>query len=158
MRAGRHGGGPAALPHPTSNAPLAVLVDTSGLYALIDADDHDHLAVRSFVAECREALVVPVTVLPEIDYLVASRLGVRVELAMLRSVVSAELRLEPLTANDLQRCIEIVETYADSDIGLVDASILALAERHRITRVLTLDHRHFRMFRPRHCAALDLVP
>jgi uncharacterized protein len=137
---------------------VAILVDTSGLYAFIDADDRHHLDVRRYLEESSEALVVPVTVLPEIDYLVTSRLGVRVELAMLRTLASGEIQLEPLTPVDMRRCIELVETYADSDIGLVDASIVAIAERLRILQVLTLDQRHFRMIRPRHCPALDLLP
>jgi uncharacterized protein len=137
---------------------VAILVDTSGLYALIDADDRHHLAVRRCLEQSSEALIVPVTVLPEIDYLVATRLGVRVELAMLRTLASDEIQVEPITPIDIHRCIELVEAYADSDIGLVDASIVAIAERLRILQVLTLDHRHFRMIRPRHCPALDLLP
>jgi len=50
-----------------------------------------------------------------------------------------------------------VDQYTDSVLGLVDASIIALAERLRITRVLTLDQRHFRFVRPRHCAAFEVV-
>jgi len=137
---------------------MAVLVDTSALLALIDTSDGNHLAVRSFLGRSTEALLLPVSVLPEIDYLVASRLGVEVELAMLRAVARGEMRLEGLTARDLQRCVEIVEKYADSDIGFVDASIVALAERLGVTRVLTLDRRHFAMFRPKHCEALELLP
>jgi len=114
--------------------------------------------VAAAVRQAREALLLPITVVPEADYLVASRLGVRVELAMLRAVVSGELRLEAVTAADVARCVEIVEEYADSDIGFVDASLVALAERLGVTRVLTLDHRHFRMVRPRHCPAFELVP
>jgi uncharacterized protein len=51
-----------------------------------------------------------------------------------------------------------MDQYADSALGLVDASIIALAERPRITRVLTLDRRHFRFVRPRHCTAFEIVP
>ena len=137
---------------------MAVLVDTSGLYALVDADDQSHLAVRAFVTRNREALVVPVTVLPELDYLVATRLGIGPELQVLEAVAGGELRLEGLTLPDLRRAVELVRRYADSEIGLVDASIVAVAERLGITRILTRDHRHFRAFRPRHCAAFELVP
>lgn len=133
-------------------------MDTSALLALIDVSDRHHQAVRTFVERTAEALLLPVTVLPEIDYLVASRLGVGVELAMLRAFARGEMQLEALTVRDLQRCVEIVEKYADSDVGFVDASIVALAERLGVTRVLTLDRRHFTMFQPKHCDALELVP
>jgi predicted nucleic acid-binding protein len=112
----------------------------------------------SFVENTREALLVPVTVLPEADYMLTKRLGPWAARAMLRSVAADELRLEPLTAADLSRSLELMDTYADSTIGLVDASIVAIAERLGVTRILTLDRRHFRMFRPRHCAAFELVP
>jgi predicted nucleic acid-binding protein len=137
---------------------VAALVDTSGLLALLDADDRHHVAVRSTVEALREPLVVPLLVLPEADYLVATRLGVRAEVALLEATVGGEVSVEAPTIQDLRRCLELIPQYADSDIGLVDASIVATAERLGITRLLTLDHRHFRMIRPRHCAAFDLLP
>jgi predicted nucleic acid-binding protein len=53
--------------------------------------------------------------------------------------LDGELRVEHLARADLERCWELMDQYADSALGLVDASIIALAERLRITRVLTLD-------------------
>jgi uncharacterized protein len=137
---------------------VAVLVDTGPLLALADADDPHHQAVSQWIEETLEVLLVPVTVLPEADYLLASRLGADVALAMLRSVAAGELQLEPLTAADLERAIALIAQYADSNIGFVDASIAAIAERLRVTRILTLDHRHFRLLRPRHCDAFELLP
>lgn len=137
---------------------MAVLVDTNAIYALADASEPDHETVRGFFRQVREPLIVPVTVLPEIDYLCASRLGVRIEAATLQAVARGEFALEPLEAGDLERSIELIERYADNNIGLVDASIVAIAERLKITRICTLDHRHFSIFRPRHCPAFELVP
>jgi predicted nucleic acid-binding protein len=36
--------------------------------------------------------------------------------------------------------------------------LVAIAERLNITQVLTLDQRHFRLFRPQHCDAFDILP
>jgi uncharacterized protein len=137
---------------------LAVLVDTSALYALMDRTSHMHDAVRGYVTGSGELLLVPVTTLPELDYLVTERLGSRVALQLLRSIVSGEMRLEEVTSSDLERCIELMEQYGHTALGLVDASIIAVAERLRISTVLTLDQRHFRFVHPRHCAGFDLVP
>jgi predicted nucleic acid-binding protein len=137
---------------------LPLLVDTGALFALADADDAAHARVRDFIGTVSEELVVPVTILPEIDYLVVSRLGVHVEIALLRAISSGDFRVEQLGNGDLQRSLELIEQYAESRIGLVDASLVAIAERLRISRILTLDHRHFRMFRPRHCEVFDLLP
>jgi predicted nucleic acid-binding protein len=53
---------------------------------------------------------------------------------------------------------ELVHVYRDARLDSTDASVIALAERHRITQVATLDHRDFSIVRPRHCAAFTLLP
>jgi predicted nucleic acid-binding protein len=57
---------------------------------------------------------------------------------------------------DLTRAAELLDRYRD--IGFVDASIVAMAERHEARRVATTDRRHFATIRPRHIASFDLVP
>ena len=41
---------------------------------------------------------------------------------------------------------------------MVDASVVALAERRGLEVIATLDQRHFRAVRPRHVPAFTLVP
>ena len=62
---------------------MATLVDTSGLLAFMDVRDLQHDAVRAYVTERREVLIVPVTVLPEADYMLGTRLGERAAVRML---------------------------------------------------------------------------
>jgi predicted nucleic acid-binding protein len=59
---------------------------------------------------------------------------------------------------DLRRSLDLLTEYADNAIGLVDASIVAVAERLGITRILTLDRRHFQSIRPRHCSTFEIIP
>jgi len=49
-------------------------------------------------------------------------------------------------------------TYADQDLGFVDAAVWAVVERLREPRVATLDRRHFSVLRPRRVDALELLP
>ena len=56
------------------------------------------------------------------------------------------------------RMAELVETYGDFPLGLVDASVIAVAERLNADAVATLDHRHFSVVRPRHLPAFKLLP
>lgn len=49
-------------------------------------------------------------------------------------------------------------TYSDLGLGVVDASVVALAERLDVPRVATFDHRHFSVVRPSHVEAFELVP
>src|SRR5438477_11846132 len=114
---------------------------------------------RFFESEARrETMIVPLTVLPEMDYLVARRMGPRIAADLIERITAGELLVESLTSADLVRSIELMRQYADSDIGFVDASIVAIAERLGIRRVLTIDRRHFGLIRPRHCPALDILP
>jgi hypothetical protein len=53
---------------------------------------------------------------------------------------------------------ELVRTYADFPLGETDASVIAIAERLDLTRVATIDYRHLRAVRPRHCDAFELLP
>jgi uncharacterized protein len=66
---------------------VAIVVDTSALFAFADAASVDHVAMRDFVTHTHETLLVPVTVLPEADYLITTRLGGQVARAMLRSIL-----------------------------------------------------------------------
>jgi predicted nucleic acid-binding protein len=43
-------------------------------------------------------------------------------------------------------------------VAAIDASVLAIAERLKLTDVATLDRRHFTILRPRHAEALNLLP
>jgi hypothetical protein len=44
---------------------------------------------------------------------------------------------------DIQQGVEIMMQYNGVPLGLVDASLIAVAERYQIQRILTLDRRHF---------------
>ena len=64
----------------------------------------------------------------------------------------------PLAASDLDRMVELVEKYADFPLGLVDASVIAVAERLGAREIATLDRRHFSAVRPAHVQAFTLLP
>ena len=53
---------------------------------------------------------------------------------------------------------ELVETYLDLPLGVVDAAVVAVAERLNLTEVATIDHRHFTVVRPRHVQSFTLLP
>jgi predicted nucleic acid-binding protein len=128
------------------------------LVAVLNADDKHHDACRSLLESEPGPLIVPAPILTEVCYLAASRLGPQAEAAFLESLASGELHLEATTTGDLARMAELVRTYADFPLGAADASVIAVAERLDVTQVATIDHRHFRVVRPRHCDAFDLLP
>jgi predicted nucleic acid-binding protein len=135
---------------------MAVLVDTGVLYALADEDDAWHARAREWVDDVEELLIVPVTVLPEVAYLLHSRLGAPAELAFVQSAATGELEIEPLRQQDLARATDVMRRYPD--IGFVDATIVAMAERLKIETIATTDRRHFAMVKSKHTRAYQLAP
>jgi uncharacterized protein len=56
------------------------------------------------------------------------------------------------------RVAELTKAYGDLPLGTVDASVVALAERLRITQIATLDRKHFSVVKPLHVEAFELLP
>src|SRR5207244_3529059 len=130
---------------------MATIVDTGPLFALADQSDHYHETVKKYVAGHRDTWIVPAPVMTETSIFIAERLGGEAELSFLRSMAAKEMLVESMTATDLGRAIEILEQYHDAEFGMVDAITMAVAERLKIEVILTLDHRDFKVYRPRHC-------
>jgi uncharacterized protein len=137
---------------------MALICDTGPLLAALDAADPDHERCAQLLLDVDEDLVVPTLVLAEVDCWFHERLTPQAWLDFLDDVVAGAYRCEPPAPADLVRCHELQAQYHDLRLGVVDASVIALAERLRQPAVATLDHRHFSVVRPRHVEALDLLP
>ncbi len=135
-----------------------ILVDTGPLYAMADRDDDWHHRIVRFLELSEDDLIVPVTVLPEAAYLLAAHLGGKAEQQLVQSVAAGEIAVEELTIADLRRTLEILRRYEDARLGFVDATVVAIAERLKLKRILTTDRRDFSLVRPRHCKAFELLP
>jgi len=92
------------------------------------------------------------------DYWVRKYLHGKILALFLDDVIAGAYQVEHLLPQDYRRVREICDRYADSDVGFVDASVLAIVERLNETKLATLDRRHFGLLRPRHVDALRLLP
>jgi uncharacterized protein len=137
---------------------VALVLDTGPLLAAFDAADPDHAACAALLTDANEDLVVPALVLAELDYWCAQRLAPGVWLDFLDDVLAGVYRVESPGGDDLARCRELQEQYADLGVGVVDASVLALVDRLGEDKLGTLDHRHFSVMRPAHLEGLRLMP
>jgi uncharacterized protein len=135
-----------------------LVVDAGPLYAAAARSDRNHVRCIELLTRAQRPLLVPALVVTEVSYLLADRIGEHAELAFARSIAAGELIVEPVLDSEWERIAELTEQYLDLPLGMVDASVVALAERHRLETVATLDHRHFSVIRPKHTTALKLLP
>jgi hypothetical protein len=135
-----------------------IVLDTGGLYAALDANESLHgRAVAALVGAQAPRLLSPF-VLAELDYLVGRRVGQEAQLALLDEITRGVYRLEPFSDDDIGQARRIMERYADLQIGLADASVVVVAERHRTLDLLCTDERHFRAMRGPGGRAFRLLP
>jgi len=121
-----------------------ILVDTSALLSAMDASDPDQRRTSAAIQAARGPRLISPFVLAELDYLLARRVGVSAARRLLDEVIRGAYRLETFDTDDIERAAVVIDRYRDLDLGLADASIVVLAERHSVDVVVTLDERHFR--------------
>jgi predicted nucleic acid-binding protein len=131
---------------------VSVVVDTNVVVALLDADDVHHAEAVAWVGAYDDDLVTTPLALAEMDHF-AGREGAT-----------------KVFHRDLDRGVYGVRWWADAldetlaiarrrpDIGLTDASLVALADRLRTDRIATFDHAHFRTLRSKGGRPFTLLP
>lgn len=136
-----------------------ILVDTAPLLAMLHVADQQHRRCLKWYDMARGPLLVPQTVMVEAAYMVSQRCGPKVEAELVRSMgPGGPFDLVAIQKTDMLRIAHLVEKYSDFPLGVVDASVIAVAERLNITTIATLDVRHFAAVRPNHTESFVLVP
>ena len=135
---------------------MPLLVDTGIVYALADRSDAWHLKTQTYIESTHARLLAPITILPEVAYLLRDRLGSKAEEAFVRSLGSGEVGVEDIKRHDWSRIEALMAKY--DVLGFVDASVVAVAERLKVAEIATTDRRHFGVVRPVHVDRFTLVP
>ena len=68
------------------------------------------------------------------------------------------LSLAPLDESDAPRMRELMEKHRDVSMDLADAALVRVAERDDMTRIFTLDRRHFSIYRPGRRRRFAILP
>lgn len=135
-----------------------LIVDSGPLIAVGLRSDIYHEECARLLAEASPPLVVPEMVVTEVAYFLLTRGGPAAEAKFAASIADREFEVEPVAEGDWVRLSRLVSQYVDLPLGMVDASVIVLAERYGATEVATLDRRHFSVVRPRHVERLRLLP
>ncbi len=137
---------------------MTAILDISFLMASVDIKDENYGCILDIIVDLKEVLVLPTTVLPEVCHLLTSRLGYPTTKQVLTELFNSNVIIEGINKTDLKRVTEILSQYADSELDFVDATIVAIAERMNITKILTLDKHIFSIINPQHCTAFEIFP
>jgi hypothetical protein len=135
-----------------------IVLDTGGLYAALDANELLHGCAVAALVAAKPPRVLSPFVLAELDYLIGQRVGQPAQLALLDEITRGVYQLDTFSADDVSQARRIVERYADLRIGLADASVVVLANRHNTVDLLCTDERHFRALRNAGGRAFRLLP
>jgi predicted nucleic acid-binding protein len=131
-----------------------LICDTGALIDYLVATSPDHGMFRKAI-DAAGTRYVPGLVLAEVDYFLREER--RAMAALLADLERGAFTFAPPTLPLLQRAMAIDLHHADLKLGLVDASLVALAEVLGVTRVATRDVRDFRAVRLHDGRSLELV-
>ncbi len=120
-----------------------IVADTGAILALIDSDDRHHQVLRNLYMAAPESWTLPWAILPEVDYLLASRVGPRAEELFVEDLAAGAWIVEWGIPQDLSAARTILRKFASLRFGLVDAIVMAVAQRLRADAIATVDLRDF---------------
>jgi predicted nucleic acid-binding protein len=135
-----------------------MLIDTSFFVALTFPKDRNHALATEARDEMRGERMVIAPVLQELFFVVTIRMNYQAAINAFRRARSSPFTVVDLIEADMARMDEIMQQYQDAALDFVDVAQMAVSERLDIRQIYTFDHRDFRLFRPRHCDYLDLLP
>jgi len=137
---------------------VTLLIDAAPLVALADPAEPQRAAILDALSSEPGALVIPAPTTAEIDYLLGQRFGPGARRAFLADLAAGRFSVGSLERGDYATIIGLEARYADLDLGLADCALVVLAARHRTTRILSFDERHFRTVAPLRGEAFTILP
>jgi len=115
----------------------SALVDSGPLVALFDPSDNHHKTTLAFMGKFRESLLTTWPVVTEVCHLL--KFSVEAQLNFLRWVQRGGLEIAEIEGSMVERIITLTEKYRDRPMDLADASLVVLAMKTGIRRILSLD-------------------
>jgi predicted nucleic acid-binding protein len=137
-----------------ASSAAALICDTGALVDYLVESAPDHALFRKAIDQSRTRYV-PGLVLAELDYFLRDER--RAMQAFMEDLARGAFTYAPPDIGQLSRAMNVDRSFADRELGLVDCSVVALAETLGVRRLATRDVRHFAAVRLRDGRAFDLV-
>ena len=133
-----------------------ILLDTGPIVAFFDASDHFHHACIEMLKTVKEPLVTTWPVLTEAFYLLG--FSWKAQDNLWEFILRGGVDILSLNHSQQARCRQLMEKYSDLPMDLADGTLVVLAESQKIKKVFTLDHKDFKIFKPKQIKYFTLLP
>ncbi len=139
-----------------------IVADTGGLLRALAGtrDGRPSFPEYEKILTSASLVIVPGLVLAEVDYFLRGNRAAMRKLVAEIFDPATRYEYEVPLPSDIVRALELDARFATLSLGLVDGTVVAVAERRHVYRVLTTDRRDFGAIRagPRLARALELLP
>lgn len=133
-----------------------IIIDTGPIVAFFDKDDDFHKRCLDILKDIKEPLVTTWPVITEAFYLL--NFSSQVQDDLWQFIERGGVRIEPLEIDTYSRCRALMKQYHDLPMDLADATLMALGEKRNLSKIFTLDHKDFGIYKPRHMKRFTLLP
>lgn len=131
-----------------------ILLDTGPIVGFVHRDDQHHERAVALFKSLQPPIGTVWPVISEalhlVDFAPAAQEAVW-------TLLEESVELLPLDPTDIPRMRELMRKYGDLPMDLADAALVRVAERERIRRVATFDHRDFRLYRPKRLGRFQIL-
>lgn len=134
-----------------------MLIDASGLIAILDRDDPDHSASRDVLSSAPLPLRTTWAAMAEASHIARRRLGPIGPAGLLGLVRTRAVTIEELSDAAVDKIATLMERYGNLPMDLADATLVHLAELRDDRTIITHDH-HFHVYRVGRRRTFSVLP
>lgn len=114
-----------------------ILIDTGPLTALFDKDDKYHSKIVEFIKGRRFRFITTTAVLTEVTHLLD--FSVDAQINFFQWILNNGVVIEEINISDISRIIELTKKYSDQPMDFADATLVIVAERTGIKKIISID-------------------
>lgn len=133
-----------------------IIIDTGPIVAFFDKSDNFHNLCMEILKRIEEPLITTWPVITEAFYLL--NFSWQVQDALWAFLRRGGITIYFLEMTTFQRSQELMKKYRDLPIDLADATLVVLGEEMGLSKIFTLDHKDFAIYKPKHKKRFSLIP
>ena len=133
-----------------------ILIDTGPIVAFFDKDDRHHSVCVELLKEIKEPLVTTWPVLTECFYLLS--FSWNAQDVLWTFIERGGVGIHSLEMKHYVQCHELMRQYQDLPMDLADATLVVLTDILSVSKIFTLDHKDFSIYRFKQKRRFTLIP